>query len=56
MLRVAAFKAIFRGEKPKNESRPARNISITVLYITSTFKVTYMAGVTKVLLAYITIA
>jgi hypothetical protein len=28
---VAAYRAIFRGENPKNEFRPAQNISIIVL-------------------------
>jgi len=40
----ASFRVIFRGEKPKNEFRPAQNISIIAFYITSTFKVTYRGG------------
>jgi len=55
MMLAAAFRAIFRGEKAKNEFRPAQNISIIAFYITSTLKVTYTAGVTTMLVTYITI-
>jgi hypothetical protein len=36
---AAAYRAIFRGEKPKNEFRPAQNISIIILYYVDFLKV-----------------